>query len=141
MLLRRLETSWCANATIHSITVVQTTELGAKLVIGCRYRHRPTKRCVLHTLIRWLQMIPEALVHGALPWVPADRLRRVLVLRYRPHTKPGANPQPAFVADRLSPETLELTANAGSDHVKDIARRWMTGKDAPAASCEVTPCL
>ena len=27
----------------------------------------------------------EALVHGALPWVPTDRLRRVLVLRYKPH--------------------------------------------------------
>eukprot|EP01043_Picozoa_sp_COSAG02_P121628 COSAG02_NODE_58474_length_277_cov_0.623596_1_plen_43_part_10 len=42
--------------------------------------------------MRWLQMIPEALVHGALPWVPVDRLRRVLVLRYRPHTTAGANP-------------------------------------------------
>ena len=69
-------------------------------------------------------MIPEALVHGALPWVPVDRLRRVLVLRYRPHTKAGANPQPPFVLERLSPETLELTASVNSDDVKDIAKRW-----------------
>lgn len=86
--------------------------------------------------MRWSQMIPEALVHGALPWVPVDRLRRVLVLRYRPHTNAGANPHPPFVLDRLSPETLELTANADADKVKDLARRWMAGIDTPAALSE-----
>jgi hypothetical protein len=104
--------------------------LSAGPVIDRRYLHRPTECArVLLTWMRWLQMIPEALVHGALPWVPVDRLRRVLVLRYRPHTKAGANPQPRFVLDRLSPETLELTANADSDEVKEVARRWMTGVD------------
>eukprot|EP01046_Picozoa_sp_COSAG06_P012243 COSAG06_NODE_715_length_12863_cov_38.702569_2_plen_67_part_00 len=55
-------------------------------------------------------MIPEALVHGALPWLPPDRLRRVLVLRYRPYSDTAEpNRQPVFVQERLSPETLELT--------------------------------
>ena len=71
-------------------------------------------------------MIPEALVHGALPWLPTDRLRRVLVLRYRPYSDTAEyNRQPAFVQERLSPETLELTESPGDSVVKEIARRWM----------------
>ena len=70
-------------------------------------------------------MIPEALVHGALPWLPPDRLRRVLVLRYRPYSDTAEpNRQPVFVQERLSPESLELTESPGSV-VKEIARRWM----------------
>lgn len=71
-------------------------------------------------------MIPEALVHGALPWLPPDRLRRVLVLRYRPYSDTAEpNRQPVFVQERLSPETLELTESPGICVVKEIARRWM----------------
>lgn len=89
-------------------------------------------------------MIPEALVHGALPWLPTDRQRRVLVLRYRPHaslyipTGPGGrmgsggsfrarelppNPMPAEVLRRLSPETVALTDNAPAEaYWKPISR-------------------
>ena len=54
----------------------------------------------------------EALVHGSLPWLPRDRLRRVMVLRYRPHTTAGPNPQPPPVLRRLSRETREMTDSA-----------------------------
>lgn len=80
-------------------------------------------------------MIPEALVHGALPWIPTDRLRRVLVLRYRPHGNgPVTNPQPKFVLSRLSPETVELSnSSAAEGGVKKVAKGWME-KDRSAAA-------
>ena len=74
----------------------------------------------------------EALVHGALPWVPTDRLRRVLVLRYKPHDG-NEGPNPPWVVERLSAETRELVAAAAPSHVKALARRWGVGAGQGAA--------
>ena len=74
----------------------------------------------------------EALVHGALPWVPTDRLRRVLVLRYKPHDG-NVGPNPPWVVERLSAETRELVAVADPAHVKALARRWGVGAGQGAA--------
>ena len=61
-------------------------------------------------------MIPETLVHGALPWLPCDRDRRILMLRYRPHGRPSeaglVKPHHILsnraIVQRLAPETREL---------------------------------
>ena len=71
--------------------------------------------------------LQEALVHGALPWVPTDRLRRVLVLRYKPHDG-NVGPNPPWVVERLSAETRGLVAAADPAHVKALARRWGGGQ-------------
>jgi hypothetical protein len=71
-------------------------------------------------------MIPEALVHGSLPWRPRDRQRRVLVLRYRPHDDAPhtAHRMPEEVRRRLSPDTIELTApEVATAWKKSISRR------------------
>ena len=67
-------------------------------------------------------VMPEALTHGVLPWKAADRQRRVLTLRYRPHHR-QEGPIPAAVKERLAPETRELVETAHYTHKKDIAAR------------------
>lgn len=68
-------------------------------------------------------VMTEMLAHGTLQWKPKDRLRRVLVLRYRPQFKG----QPSFVTeairDRLSPETQELMAHAHYTYVKEVVKK------------------
>ena len=64
----------------------------------------------------------ELVTHGALPWLPKDRMRIMLVLRYRPQFRDSAD-LPEAIKGRLAPETLELTAWAGHTDVKEIVRR------------------
>ena len=47
-------------------------------------------------------IMTEMLVHGTLQWKPEDRLRRTLVLRYRPQFK-GQTAVPDILQSRLSP--------------------------------------
>ena len=70
----------------------------------------------------------ELVTHGALPWTPRDRMRMILVLRYMPQYRPAAD-LPAAIQQRLAPDTLELTSQAGYTDVKEIVRRY-----APPAS-------
>ena len=64
----------------------------------------------------------ELVTHGALPWTPKDRMRMILVLRYHPQYT-GGSELPQAIQQRLSPETLELTARAGYQEKKEIATR------------------
>jgi hypothetical protein len=64
----------------------------------------------------------EMLAHGTLQWKPKDRLRRTLVLRYRPQFK-GQSAVPDVLAGRLSPETKELMAQAHYTHIKEIVKQ------------------
>ena len=63
----------------------------------------------------------EMLAHGTLQWKPKDRLRRTLVLRYRPQFK-GQAAVPEVLYDRLSPQTRELMAPAHYTHVKEVVK-------------------
>ena len=62
----------------------------------------------------------ELVTHGTLPWTPKDRMRMILVLRYHPQYA-GRSELPQAIQQRLSPETLELTARAGYQDQKEIA--------------------
>lgn len=64
----------------------------------------------------------ELMTHGILEWRPKDRIRRILVLRYRPQHTGLPLPMPDEVRARLSPETLELIETASYTHVKDIVK-------------------
>ena len=68
-------------------------------------------------------IISELLTHGILPWTPRDRIRRILVLRYKPQHvgRPSSFPEP--IASQLSPETHELIAHAHHTHTKEISKR------------------
>ena len=68
-------------------------------------------------------IISESLTHGALPWVPDNRERIILVLRYRPQTVFAAE-LPKEILNRLSPEVLELVAAAGPADKKKITENW-----------------
>lgn len=61
----------------------------------------------------------EAVTHGALPWLPTDRSRIMLILRYRIQYRSIAD-LPEAITKRLSPEIRELTARAGFTEVKKI---------------------
>ena len=64
----------------------------------------------------------EMVAHGTLQWRPKDRMRRPLVLRYRPQFKGQPYALPASVQERLSPEIIELMAPAHYTETKTIAR-------------------
>ena len=64
----------------------------------------------------------ELVTHGALPWTPKDRMRMILVLRYHPQYS-GRSELPQAIQQRLSPETLELTAHASYQDQKEIAKQ------------------
>ena len=68
-------------------------------------------------------IISEHLTHGALSWVPQDRDRRFLTLRYTVQHIGPTDPFPDGVKARLSPETLELIAVRDFDDTKEIATR------------------
>ena len=76
-------------------------------------------------------MISELVTHGALSWVPRDRDRHFLTLRYMQQHESvrGRGDLRCFspeVCARLSPETLELVELAPFDHTKEIVRRdWV----------------
>ena len=68
----------------------------------------------------------EALTHGALPWRPRDRMRMMLVLRYSLQYR-SIRDLPDPIRDRLSPETLELTARAGYTDIKEVVAKGSFG--------------
>ena len=65
-------------------------------------------------------LISELVVHGALSWIPKDRDRRFLTLRYCSQHITPSNPLPAGVRAKLSPETLELIEVAAVHKAKEI---------------------
>ena len=71
-------------------------------------------------------MISELVTHGALSWVPRDRDRRFLTLRYMQQHESVRGDLRRFSAEvyaRLSPETLELAEPASFGHTKEIVRQ------------------
>jgi ectoine hydroxylase-related dioxygenase (phytanoyl-CoA dioxygenase family) len=77
-------------------------------------------------------VMPEALTHGVMPWLPQDRARRTLMLRYQqqtmpPHMNPPIGPD---IIARLAPETRELIAQGSIAHTKEVAKKrrpWPEG--------------
>ena len=67
-------------------------------------------------------VMPEAMTHGILPWTPTDRIRRILVFRYRPQHKDTKSSLPEAIKERLSPEVLELTETGSFKHEKEIVK-------------------
>lgn len=71
-------------------------------------------------------IISELVTHGALAWVPKDRDRRFLTLRYMQQhesVRGGLDRFSPEVKARLSPETLELATPAPFTHTKEIVTR------------------
>ena len=71
-------------------------------------------------------IISELVTHGALSWVPRDRDRRFLTLRYMQQhesVRGGLRRFSAEVCARLSADTLELAEPASFEHTKEIVRR------------------
>jgi hypothetical protein len=64
----------------------------------------------------------ELMTHGILEWRPKDRMRRFLVLRYKPQHPGLPIPFPEEIRTRLSPETQELIETASYTHVKNIVK-------------------
>jgi hypothetical protein len=64
----------------------------------------------------------ELMTHGILEWLPKDRMRRILVLRYKPQHAGLAMPYPDEIKERLEPETVELMETNHYTHVKDIVK-------------------
>lgn len=67
-------------------------------------------------------IMTEMLAHGTLQWKPQDRMRRTLVLRYRPQFKGQPHALPASIQQRLSPELRSLMAPAHYTETKAIAQ-------------------
>lgn len=60
-----------------------------------------------------------------MPWVPTDRPRRTLMLRYQlqmypPHHNPPIGPDAMAM---LAPETRELIAQGSVAHTKEVAKQ------------------
>ena len=71
-------------------------------------------------------IISELVTHGALSWVPKDRDRRFLTLRYMQQHESVRGSLDCFspeIKARLSRETLELAAPASFGHTKEIVKR------------------
>ncbi len=64
----------------------------------------------------------ELMTHGILEWQPKNRMRRILVLRYKPQHAGLPMSYPDEIRERLSSETLELIETAHYNHVKDIVK-------------------
>ena len=84
-------------------------------------------------------VMPEALTHGVMPWLPDDRPRRTLMLRYQQQTMPPHNNPPIGpdVVERLAPETRELIAQASIAHTKEVAKQrrpWPSDRTPGAAA-------
>ena len=78
-------------------------------------------------------ILSEATVHGILPWVPHDRLRRFLVLRYGMQYS-GVQPLlnlPAPLVSRLSDTTVELMGYAHITHTKGLALEYCKSSAGP----------
>ena len=70
----------------------------------------------------------ELMTHGILEWLPKDRIRRILVLRYKPQHAGLPIPFPDEIRDRLSPETRELIETAHYTHIKSIVKEGETAQ-------------
>jgi hypothetical protein len=71
-------------------------------------------------------VISELVTHGALSWVPEDRDRCFLTLRYMQQYESVRGGLVRFspeVCARLSPETLQLAEPASFGHIKEIVER------------------
>ena len=68
-------------------------------------------------------IISEHLTHGALSWLPPDRDRRFLTLRYSVQHIGPTSPFPDGVKANLSPETLQLIAVQDFNHTKEIVEQ------------------
>ena len=68
-------------------------------------------------------IISELLTHGILPWYPKDRIRRILVLRYKPQHLGRSGSISEEIKARLSPETIELMEYAHFTHKKEITKK------------------
>lgn len=64
----------------------------------------------------------EMMTHGILEWQPKDRVRRMLVLRYKTQFAGLVQPYPDEIVERLSPETQELIETNHFTHVKEIVK-------------------
>jgi len=67
-------------------------------------------------------IMTEMVAHGTLQWRPKDRMRRTLVLRYRPQYKGQPHALPESIRAHLWPETLELMASAHYTETKAIVQ-------------------
>lgn len=67
-------------------------------------------------------IMTEMVAHGTLQWRPKDRMRRTLVLRYRPQFKGQPHALPESIRAQLWPETLELMASAHYTETKAIVQ-------------------
>ena len=62
----------------------------------------------------------EALVHAAMPWIPTDRQRRMLLLRFKPQHR-GTACFPPEIMRRLAPETRAVAELWGEGEVRAVA--------------------
>ena len=62
----------------------------------------------------------EALVHAAMPWIPTDRQRRMLLLRFKPQHPDNAC-FPSEIMRRLAPETRAIAELWGEGEVRAVA--------------------
>ena len=69
-------------------------------------------------------IISERLIHGVLNWIPEDRDRRFLIMRYnlQYNVRSSFEPFSEEIRARLSPETLELAAMAHYGTIKDVVK-------------------
>ena len=68
-------------------------------------------------------MMPEAMTHLVLPWLPTDRSRQVVGFRYQMQHLGAEKLWPADTLARCSPNTCELLSFAHYTATKGIALR------------------
>ena len=69
-----------------------------------------------------MMIMPEAMTHGVMPWIPTDRPRYVLGLRYQSQHLGGSQTWPDGILERLSPNTRELLQHCHYTYTKGIAQ-------------------
>lgn len=62
------------------------------------------------------------MTHGMLEWQPKDRIRRILVLRYKPQCAGLVMSYTDEIVERLDPETQELIRTAHYSYIKEVAK-------------------
>lgn len=68
-----------------------------------------------------MMVMPEAMTHAVMPWVPTDRPRHVLGLRFEAQHLGGDQMWPQPILERLSANTRELLQHAHYTYTKGIA--------------------
>ena len=69
-----------------------------------------------------MMIMPEAMTHGVMPWIPTDRPRYVLGLRYQSQHLGGSQTWPDGILEKLSPNTRELLQHCHYTYTKGIAQ-------------------